>query len=86
VASSDATASFELSPLGSKHVLVSLGLPCLPQNMIDKIVAREYIDFNDFPPARGLSKAVPPYLEGQVIIVKADQLTASRKLIPNFET
>jgi len=54
--------------------------------MIDKIVAEEYIDFNDLPPARGLSKAVPPYLEGQVIIVQAEQLTASQKLIPNLET
>jgi len=34
--------------------------------MIDKIVAGEYIDFDDLPPAIGFSKAVPPYLEGQV--------------------
>jgi len=50
------------------------------------LIRWECIDFNELPPAKGLSKAVPPYLEGQVIIVQAEELTASWKLIPNFET
>jgi len=54
--------------------------------MIDKIVAGKYVDFSELPPARGLSRSLPPYLEGQVIVVQAEDLIASRKLIPNFET
>ena len=46
----------------------------------------EYIDFNELPQARGLSKSLPPHLEGQLVIVQADDLAVSRKLIPNFET
>jgi len=71
---------------GSKHVLMAPGLPCLPQKMIDRIVAGKYIDFNDLPPAKGLSKAIPPYLEGQVIVVQAEELMTSWKMIPNFKT
>jgi len=74
------------SASGSKHVLVAPGLPCLSQRIIDKIVAGEYVDFSELPPVRGLSRSLPPYLEGQVIVVQAEDLMASRKLIPNFET
>ena len=43
------------SASGNKHVLVPPGLPCLSQRIIDKIVAGEYVDFSELPPARGLS-------------------------------
>ena len=86
VSTHQASVSAVPSSSGSKHVLVAPGLPCLLQKMIDRILAGEYVDFNDLPPARGLSKAIPPYLEGQVIVVQAEELMASTKLIPNFET
>ena len=70
----------------NKPVLVAPGLPSVPQKVIDKIKRGEYIDFNELPPARGLSKSLPPHLEGQLVIVQADDLAVSRKLIPNFET
>ena len=70
----------------NKSVLVAPGLPSVPQKVIDKIKRGEYIDFNELPPARGLSKSLPPHLEGQLVIVQADDLAVSRKLIPNFET
>ena len=47
--------------------------------MLERIVAGKYINFNDLMPARGLSKAIPPYFEGQVIVVQAEELMASRK-------
>jgi len=53
--------------------------------MIDRIKAGKYIDFNKLPPARGLSKSVPLHLEGQVVVIQADDMAASCKLIPNFE-
>ena len=70
----------------NKPVLVAPGLPSVPQKVIDKIKRGEYIDFNELPPARGLSKSLPLHLEGQLVIVQADDLAVSRKLIPNFET
>ena len=68
----------------NKPVLVAPGLPSVPQ-MIDKIKRGEYIYFNKLPLARGLSKFLLPHPEGQLVIVQADDLAASRKLIPNFE-
>ena len=41
-----------------KPVLVAPGLPSVPQKVIDKIKRGEYIDFNELPPARGLSKSL----------------------------
>ena len=70
----------------NKLVLVAPGLLSVSQKVIDKIKRGEYIDFNELPPARGLSKSLPPHLEGQLVIVQADDLVVSRKLIPNFET
>ena len=70
----------------NKHVLISPGLPTVAQRLIDHIKTGEYIDFNELPPARGLSKSVPSHLEGQVVVIQANELAASRKLIPNFET
>ena len=54
--------------------------------MINRIKVREYVDFNELPPTRGLSKAVLSHLEGQVVVIQANDLAASWKLIPNFET
>ena len=70
----------------NKPVLVAPGLPSVQQKMIDKIKRGEYIDFNELPPARGLSKSLPPHREGQMVIVQAYDLAVSRQLIPNFET
>ena len=74
------------TPANGKHVLIAPGLPTLSQKIIDRIKLGDYVDFNELPPARGLSKAVPPHLEGQVVVVQAEDLAASQKLIPNFET
>ena len=63
----------------NKHVLISPGLPTVAQRLIDRIKAGEYIDFNELPPARGLSKSVPSHLEGQVVVIQANELAASPK-------
>ena len=68
----------------NKTVLVAPGLPSIPQKVIHKIKRGEYINFYELPPARGLSKSLPPHLEGQLVIVQADDLAVSRKLIPNL--
>ena len=39
------------------------GLPALPKMMIERILANEYIDFTELPPARGRSGLIPIGLE-----------------------
>ena len=34
-------------------VTAGAGLPALPKKMVEKIIANEYIDFGELPPAKG---------------------------------
>lgn len=67
-------------------VAVGAGLAALPKKLTDKILANEYIDFNDLPPAKGRSKVLPQMLEGQVILIQSADLIQSRKMIPDLAT
>ena len=62
------------------------GLPALPKRMVDKIIAGEYVDFFELPPAKGKSKGPPQALEGQVVIIQAAELNSSKKVIPDLAT
>ena len=62
------------------------GLPALSKRMVEKIVAGEYVEFAELPPAKGKSKGLPQALEGQVVIVQAAELASSRRLIPDLAT
>ena len=52
--------------------------------MVEKIIANEYIDFGELPPAKGKVRALPAGLEGQVVLIQAAYLTQSKKLIPDL--
>ena len=56
--------------------MISLGsgLPALSKKMVAKILANEYVDFSELPPAKGKGHAVPQSLEGQVVVVQAADL------------
>ena len=58
----------------------------LPKKLVERIKAKEYIDFAELPPAKGKSRPVPQSLEGQVIMVQAADLVQSRKIIPDLAT
>lgn len=60
------------------------GLPELPKKLVAKILANEYIDFAELPPARGKARPAPQVLEGQVIVVQAADLLQTRKIIPDL--
>ena len=62
------------------------GLAALPKKLVDKMVAGEYVDFAELPPAKGKARAVPQALEGQVLVVQAADLMQSRKIIPDLAT
>ena len=62
------------------------GLPALPKKCVDKILAGEFIDFADLPPAKGRVKSSPHALEGQIVVVQAADLLETKKLIPDLAT
>ena len=61
------------------------GLPSLPKRLVERILAGEYIDFTEIPPAKGKVRplSVP---EGNVILVQACDLLQQRRLIPDLGT
>ena len=67
-------------------VMLGTGLPFLPKKLMDKILAGEYVDFAELPPARGKARAVPQAQEGQIVVVQAADLLQSRRVIPDLAT
>ena len=59
-------------PPSTKLVPSGLGLPALPKKVVDRIVAGQYVDFIELPPARGRTRALPNSEEGHIIIIRAD--------------
>ena len=53
---------------------------------MDRILSNEYIDFSELPPAKGKVQPLHQSFEGQVILVQAEDLLQSRKLIPDLPT
>ena len=62
------------------------GLPSLPKRCVKKILAGEFIDFAELPPAKGKVKSIPHAMEGQIVVIQAADLAESRKLIPDLAT
>jgi len=67
-------------------VTTGKGLAALPKKLVSKILANEYIDFTELPPAKGKARNVPQSLEGQVLVVQAADLMQAWKLIPDLAT
>jgi len=67
-------------------VSVGTGLPALPRKLIARVLANEYVDFAELPPAKGKGKPLPQSLEGQIIVVQAAELMQARKIIPDIAT
>ena len=73
-------------PSPSSLVVTGEGLPALTWKCVDKILAGEYIDFTELPPAKGKFKSIPSTVEGQMGVVQAADLLESRQLIPDLAT
>lgn len=65
---------------------VGAGLSALPKKMIQKIEGKEYVDFNELPPAKGKGRSINQTLEGQIVVVQAAELMQARKTIPDLAT
>ena len=61
-------------------------MPALPKKLIVRMLANEYIDFSELPPAKGKGRPMPQSLEGQVIVAQAAELLQARKIIPDLAT
>ena len=57
-----------------------------PESAVDRIRSYEYVDFTEMPPAKGKMRAIPQSVEGQIIVVQAEDLMQSKKLIPDLPT
>ena len=62
------------------------GLSAIPKKLVAKILSNEYVDFTEFPPAKGKGRPMPHSFEGQIIVVQAADLIQSRKIIPDLAT
>ena len=81
-------ASTEMGPqkCTSQLLLVRMGLPALPKKLIEQIQNGQYMYFCELPPAKGCTRPLSSQEEGHIVIVRAEDLTASRKLIPDLAT
>ena len=72
--------STPLTPL----VVTGVGLPALPSKLVTEILANDYIDFAELPPAKGRGRPVPQSLDGKIIVVQAADLLQTQKLMPDL--
>ena len=55
-------------------VAIGTGLPALPKKLIARVLANDYIDLAELPPAKGKGRPMPQSLEGQIIVIQAAEL------------
>ena len=64
---------------------VGQGLPPVQRRLAEMILKGEYVDFTEFPPAKGKVKSLPN-LEGNILVIQAADLAQYKKLIPDLAT
>ena len=76
--------SNEVRSSSQPPVTIGTELPALSKKLIARVLANEYIDFSEVPPAKGKGRPMPQSLEGQVIVVQVAKLLQTRKIIPDI--
>ena len=71
---------------GAKLIPTGPGLPTLPKKLVEKIAAGQYVDFSELPPAKGRTRPLPSQEDGHVVVIRAEDLAGSKKLIPDLAT
>ena len=76
------------APRGStlNMVVVAPGLPSISAALRDAILAGQFVDLTELPPAKGNVKPISGELEGKVLLLRPADLWQARKLIPDIET
>ena len=76
-----------LAKRASEEVPVGYGLPAIPKRLHDKMLAWEYIDLAELPPARAMPKEPVLAATGNIWLVQSTDLAKSQKrLIPDVTT
>lgn len=70
----------------TKLVPTGPGLASLSKKLVDRIVSGQYIDFSELPPAKGRTRSLPNAEEGHIVIIRAEDLAGSKKMIPDLAT
>ena len=84
---SSGSGAREVPTVPNPQVSLGYGIPSIPPKTQDHILAREYIDFRDLPPAKGKTSPLSlPASEGNIIMVNAFDLMQQKKLIPDIGT
>ena len=66
-------------------VATAPGLPLLAKKLAESILAGNYVDFAELPPAKGCCKLLQS-TEGQLVLIHAADLLQSKRLIPDLAT
>ena len=70
--------------LVSKLVVVASGIPAQKRELVDSILAGQYICFTELPPAKGCTKALNTLIEGQIVLMQAADYWQEKRLIPDL--
>ncbi len=57
---------------------------CQPYPDVWQIRLGQFVDFALLPPASGSARPTSPHLEGDLVVIRAEDLARSRKLIPDI--
>lgn len=71
---------------GTNLIPTGPGLPALPKRLVEKIISGHYIDFSELPPAKGRTRTLPSQDEGHIVVIRAEDLAGTKKLIPDLAT
>ncbi len=67
-------------------VFLGQGIPSIPRKMANRILAGEFVDFADLPPAKLKQKQVSAPTEGNILLVQSSELLQQRKPIGDLPT
>ena len=68
----------------TKPIVIAPGLPALKKGLVDSILAGQYVDFTELPPAKGRTKALTSMLNGQIVLLQASDYLQAKRLIPDL--
>ena len=69
----------------STQHMVGHPLPPIPKKLAERILAGEYVDMTEIPPAKGKVRPFPSP-EGGVLLVNAHDLQQQKRLVPDLAT
>ena len=72
-----------MEPATSSMVLIGSSLSILPKKMVQRIIAGEFVDFKDLPPAKSW---LPAFRDNQALTLQLQEVEKQRKLILDYIT